>query len=75
MVKVNVRNNFEKSAVMVDENTTVRTILTNAGIDYSRYPVSLDGAPLRAGDFDKSLAQYGITSECFLVSVNKADNA
>ncbi len=75
MIKVTVGNNTKREAVLIDENTTLRTCLENNEIDYTRGTMHLDGAPLQPGDLDKTFQQMGITSKCFLLNVVKADNA
>lgn len=75
MVKVTVGNNVKRTAVIVDENTTLRKVLTDNNIDYSRGTMHLDGSSLNPGDLDKTFAQMGITTTCFLLNVVKADNA
>lgn len=75
MIKVMVNNNLNKSTVMIDENTTLRAALEQNRIDYTTGVVSLDCSPLRAGDMDKTFADFGITEKCYLSVVVKADNA
>lgn len=75
MVKVVVGNNVKRESVIVDGNTTLRKVLEDAGIDYTRGVMHLDGSSLQAGDLDKTFAQFGITDKCFLLNVVKADNA
>lgn len=75
MVKVVVGNNVKRETVIVDSTTTLRTVLEDAGIDYTRGVMHLDGSSLNPGDLDKTFAQFGITEKCFLLNVVKADNA
>lgn len=75
MVKVIVGNNVKRETVIVDSSTTLRTVLEDAGVDYSRGTMHLDGASLNPGDLSKTFAQMGITDKCFLLNVVKADNA
>jgi len=75
MVKVIVGNNVKKETVIVDSNTTLRKVLEDAGIDYTRGVMHLDGSTLSPGDLDKSFDQHGIKDKCFLLNVVKADNA
>lgn len=75
MIKVTVGNNLKRESVVIDENTTLRTALENAGIDYTTGTMHLDGAPLMAGELDKTFAEFGINEKCFLLNVVKADNA
>lgn len=75
MVKVVVGNNVKRESVIVDSSTTLRSVLEDAGIDYTRGVMHLDGSSLMAGDLDKTFADFGIAEKCFLLNVVKADNA
>ena len=75
MIQVTVGNNLKKTSVIVDEKQTLRATLEDAGIDYTRGMMHLDGATLAAGDLDKTFADFGIKEKCFLLNVVKADNA
>ncbi|MBQ0014746.1 MAG: hypothetical protein KBS82_05440 [Oscillospiraceae bacterium] len=75
MVQVTVGNNLKKQKVIVDAKTTLRTVLTDAGVDYTHGVMHLDGASLNPGDMDKTFEDFGITESCFLLNVVKADNA
>lgn len=75
MVKVTVGNNVKRSTTIVDNNTTLRSVLEDAGVDYTRGVMHLDGASLQPGDLDKTFADFGIAETCFLLNVVKADNA
>lgn len=75
MIKVTVGNNVKREAVIVDENMTLRAVLEDANIDYTSGTMHLDGAPLVAGELDKTFAEFGINEKCFLLNVVKADNA
>lgn len=75
MIKVTVGNNVRKEAVIVDENTTLRTVLEDNGIDYTAGTMHLDGSSLKPGDLDKTFSDLGIAEKCWLLNVVKADNA
>lgn len=75
MIKVTVGNNVKRETKIVNPNTTLRALLEEAGVDYSRGSMHLDGSTLAPGDLDKTFAQHGITEKCFLLNVVKADNA
>jgi hypothetical protein len=75
MIRVTVGTNTSRKNVIVDENTTLRKVLEDNEIDYSRANVNLDGASLNPGDMDKSFATLGITETCFLIASIKQDNA
>lgn len=75
MIQVIVGQNVNRTAVDVENTRTLRSVLEENHIDYSRGNMTLDGAPLQPGDLDKTFADKGITTKCYLLSVVKADNA
>lgn len=75
MIKVVVGNNVKRNTVIVDKNKTLRAVLEEAEVDYTRGVMHLDGASLNPGDLDKSFASFGINEKCYLLNVVKADNA
>lgn len=75
MIKVTVGNNVKRETKIVEEESTLRAVLEEAGVDYSRGAMHLDGASLRPGDLDKTFAEIGITDTCYLLNVVKQDNA
>ena len=75
MVKVTVGNNVNRETVIVDSDTTLRSVLEDAGIDYSKGGINLDGSTLKPGDLDKSFDDFNIGEKCFLLQVVKCDNA
>ncbi len=75
MIKVVVGNNVNRETVIVSPETTLRPVLEQKEIDYSRGVMHLDGATLMPGDLDKTFADFGITEKCFLLNVVKTDNA
>lgn len=75
MIKVIVGNNVKRETVIVNSSTTLKQVLEDAGVDYTRGVMNLDGATLQAGDLDKTFDQFGIAEKCFLLNVVKADNA
>ena len=75
MIKVTVGNNVKRNSVIVDEATTLRSVLESNEIDYTRGTMHLDGSTLQPGDLDKSFSDMGIREKCFLLNVVKADNA
>ena len=75
MIKVTVGNNVKRESVIVEENTTLRAVLEDNGIDYTSGTMHLDGSSLKPGEIDKTFADLGITEKCYLLNVVKADNA
>lgn len=75
MIKVVVGNNVKRESVIVDENSTLRSVLEDNGIDYSVGRMHLDGSSLEPGALSKTFAELGITDKCYLLNVAKADNA
>ena len=75
MIKVTVGNNVKRDTIIVDGNTTLRVVLEDAGVDYTRGMTTLDGSILQAGDLDKSFDDFGIAERTYLLNVFKTDNA
>lgn len=75
MIKVTVGNNLNRTAVIADPSTKIRKVLEDNNIAYENGGTHLDGVSLKAGDFDKSFADFGITDKCYLLNVVKADAA
>lgn len=75
MIKVICGNNMGRSEKIVSADTTIASHLKACGISYEKGITSLNGTPLTPGDFDKTFADFGITSQAYLLNVVKADNA
>jgi len=75
MIRVTMGNNTTRKNVIVDSATTLRQALEANGIDYAHGAMMLDGVTLQAGALDKTFAEFGINESCYLLSVQKADNA
>ena len=73
MIQVVITNNTNKNTVIVPASNTIRQTLESAGVDYTRGTMRMDGAPLGAGDFDKTFADFGITEKTSLSAITKAD--
>ena len=75
MIKVTVGNTVKREVNIVPSDQTLRQTLEDAGIDYTRGIMHLDGATLPAGSLDKTFDDFNITDSCYLLNVVKADNA
>lgn len=75
MLKITVGTNTNRKTVMVSEDTTLRQVLEDNGINYSAGQTSLDGCVLQPGDMDKTFSAMGVTGNCYLVVVQKMENA
>lgn len=75
MIQVTIGNNLERKKVTVDPNATLREILNENEIDYATATLHLDGCSLNPGDLDATFTDLGITGNCYLLAVIKADNA
>ncbi len=75
MIKVTLGSNVARKQVIIDESKTLRSLLEQENVDYTKGIMHLDGASLYPGDLDKSFAHFGITEHCYLLNVVKADNA
>ena len=67
MIQVTVGNNVKREKRMVDAGRTLRSVLEEAGVDYTRGVMHLDGSSLNPGDLDKTFESFGITEKCFLL--------
>lgn len=74
-INVTLINNLSRSTVPTTTDTTIRALLEANGFDYARRGILIDGSPAAPGDLDKSFADFGITGNCYISSVVKADNA
>lgn len=75
MIKVVVGNNITRKSVIVDESLTLKSVLEENNVDYSRGMVSLDGSTLGPGELNKTFSDFGVTEQCYLLCTVKADNA
>jgi hypothetical protein len=75
VIKVTIGNNLKRQDHMIDEGKTLREALEDAGVDYTMGICHLDGAPIQAGDLDKSFSDFNVKDHCYLLNVVKADNA
>lgn len=74
-IQVRITTNGERKTVAYSDDTTIRTICEENDIDYATGGTMLDGAYLKAGDYDKTLADFGFTEVCSLSKVVKQDAA
>ncbi len=73
MVKVTVGTNTSRRSVMVDPSRTLKSVLEENGIDYSRGGIHLDGLAVGGEGLNRSFTEHGITEDCILVAVVKGD--
>lgn len=74
-INVTIGNNLSRTNILTDSSRTLRSVLEEGNIDYTRGMMHLDGASLQPGDLDKSFDDFGITERCYLLNVVKVDNA
>lgn len=80
MIKVIIGNNLKRVTESFTPDTTLRSAMEQAGIDYTSGMTTLDGSTLGPGDLNKTFAEFGYDGseghdKCFLLNVVKADNA
>ena len=75
MIKVTVGNNAGRYQDLFSPEDTLRSAFEKFDIDYSRGATHLDGVTMQPGDLDKTFADFGITSKCYLLNIVKTDNA
>jgi len=79
-VRVTAGTTVDRKTENFAPHVTIREILETLGIDYNRGVMHLDGASLKAGEINKTLADFGYDGtdghdRCYLLNVVKADNA
>lgn len=75
MIKVRVGSNLDTKTVIVDSTRTLKSVLEENEVDFSRGNTHLDGTPLKAGEINKTFAEFGIAEKCSLIVCVKADAA
>lgn len=73
MIKVIVGTNTDRKQVTVDPSRTLKDVLDENGIDYSRGGIHLDGLAVGGEGLNKSFTDHGINEDCILISVVKGD--
>lgn len=73
-VTVIIGTNLDKETISVPANTTLRQACESVGFDYASGQLTLDGGALNPGELDKTFAQLGIASKCYLLRVAKTQN-
>lgn len=77
LIKVTTGTSFQRHTTdpIDPTNTTLRSVLDEYGVDYTVGQTNLDGRPLSDADLDKTFADFGKTTNCYLLNVPKQDNA
>lgn len=73
MIKVTIGTNTNRKAVTVDPARTLKDVLDENNIDYSRGGIHLDGLAVGGEGLNKSFTDHGIDEDCILISVVKGD--
>lgn len=73
MIKVIVGTNTDRKQVTVDPSRTLKDVLDENGIDYSRGGIHLDGLAVGGEGLNRSFTDHGINEDCILISVVKGD--
>lgn len=73
MIQVTLGTNTDRKVVTVDPARTVKSVLEENNIDYSRGGIHLDGTCLKADALNKSFSENGVRESCILISVIKGD--
>lgn len=75
IINVKITTNGFRGNKNYDDSTTIRQICEENDIDYASSGTMLDGAYLKAGEYDKPLSEFGFTETCSLSKVVKQDAA
>lgn len=75
MLEITIGTNTERIRVLVSGAITLRKLLEDNNVVYTKGTIHIDGCPVGVGDMDKTLTDLGITTKAYIISVVKADNA
>lgn len=75
MIKVTVSTVDERKTIITDETKTPKQVLDEAGINYTRATLMIDGIILDATTVNKPLNVLTTGDECMLAVSIKMDNA
>ena len=75
MIQIKIGTNYgtEVQTITKDPATSVKSVLEEYGIDYTRGGIHLDGLAIAGGELEKSFSDFGVTEKCYLISVVKGD--
>lgn len=73
MIKVTIGTNTNRKEIIIDPSRTLKDVLEENGVDYSRGGIHLDGLSIGGEGLNKSFTDHGITKDCILISVVKGD--
>lgn len=75
MTKVTLITNSGRKSTIVSEDTTLRQIYEQNGVNYEASTNMVDSVPLQIGDLDRSLRELGVGENVRLSSIVKMNNA
>lgn len=75
MIQVTLGTNTNRRKVNVDPNLTIKEVLEQNEINYTATTIHLDGAPLSASEINSTFLDLGVDTDCYLLSIVKAENA
>lgn len=73
MIKVIIGTNTNRKQITVDPSRTLKDVLDENSIDYSRGGIHLDGLAVGGEGLNKSFTEHGINEDCILIAVVKGD--
>jgi len=73
MIRVIIGTNTNRKSITVDPSRTLKSVLDENGIDYSRGGIHLDGLAVGGEGLNKSFTDHGIDEDCILIAVVKGD--
>lgn len=75
MVRITIALPDSRKTEIVESTKSVKEILTDAGANFSRATVILDGCTMTPETMNKSLDDLGVTGDCTIAVCVKMDNA
>lgn len=75
IIRVTVGTNLDRAVMNYPSDTTVRKILEDNQINYSTTTIFFDGNTVKAGEMDKTLADFNVADNCYIIAAQKTENA
>ena len=75
MLSITIGTNTNRKKVIVDPNKTLNDVLVENGVNTSVGSIHIDGNAISRTDYGKTLADLGVETNAYIISVAKADNA
>lgn len=73
MIRLKIGTNTSSTTAIVEPTRTIKSLLEEHNVDYSRGGVHLDGLAIAGADLNKTLEEHGVEESGILICVVKGD--